>query len=151
MDGERRQVRSPDGVDIGLLSAGSGPPLPLVHGGVGQIERWAPVWDALAARWRVTAMDRRGRGSSGDGSGYAIADEFEDVAAVARSLAEESGQPVDVFAHSFGATCVIGAAGAGTRSDGPYRTSRRRCRPCPPNSSTVSPGWWTGAGPAWRW
>ena len=30
-------------VRIGVLSAGEGPPLLLVHGGVGQIERWDPV------------------------------------------------------------------------------------------------------------
>jgi pimeloyl-ACP methyl ester carboxylesterase len=131
MDGIRHHVRSPDDVDIGLLSAGSGPPLLLVHGGVGQIERWAPVWDLLAARWRVTAMDRRGRGSSGDGPRYALDDEFGDVAAVARSLAEESGRPVDVFAHSFGATCTIGAAGAGA----PFR---RAVLYEPPAMQTVS-------------
>ena len=68
MEGVRHTVSGPDGVVLGLLTAGSGPPLLLVHGGVGQIERWEPMWDLLAARWRVTAMDRRGRGSSGGGS-----------------------------------------------------------------------------------
>ena len=29
-----------------LLAAGEGPPLLLVHGGVGQFERWAPVWNS---------------------------------------------------------------------------------------------------------
>jgi len=131
MDGVRHHVQSPDGVDIGLLTAGSGPPLLLVHGGVGQIERWEPVWDSLAARWEVTAMDRRGRGSSGDGSGYAIADEFGDLAAVARFLAEAAGRPVDVFGHSFGATCAIGASGAGA----PFR---RAVLYEPPAMQTVS-------------
>ncbi len=55
-------------------------------------------------------MDRRARGTSGDGAGYAIEDECGDVAAVVRALAESSGRPVDVFAHSYGATCTLGAA-----------------------------------------
>ena len=110
MDGTRRQVAGADGVPIGLLTAGTGPPLLLVHGGAGQIERWAPVWDLLTDHRRVTAMDRRGRGSSGDGAGYAIDDEYGDVAAVVGALADESGRPVDVVAHSYGATCTLGAA-----------------------------------------
>ena len=83
MNGVRRSVVGAEGVRIGVLSAGEGPPLLLVHGGVGQIERWDPVWDLLTPRWTVTAMDRRGRGSSGDGVGYHIEDEFGDVGAVA--------------------------------------------------------------------
>jgi pimeloyl-ACP methyl ester carboxylesterase len=110
MDGMRHEVEGADGVPIGLLTAGEGPPLLLVHGGVGQIERWAPLWDLLTDHRRVTAMDRRGRGSSGDGVGYTIEAEYGDVAAVVRSLAEASGCPVDVFAHSYGATCALGAA-----------------------------------------
>ena len=110
MDGMRHEVSGSDDVPIGLLTAGEGPPLLLVHGGVGQIERWAPLWDVLSDHRRVTAMDRRGRGSSGDGAGYAIEDEYGDVAAVVRTLAEMSGGPVDVFGHSYGATCTLGAA-----------------------------------------
>ena len=110
MDGTRHEVAGADGVSIGLLTAGEGPPLLLVHGGVGQIERWAPLWGLLTDHRRVTAMDRRGRGTSGDRVGYAIEDEYGDVAAVVEALAEESGVPVDVFAHSYGATCTLGAA-----------------------------------------
>ena len=111
MDGIRHVVPGADGVDIGLLSAGSGPPLLLVHGGAGQIERWQPMWDHLSRRWRVTAMDRRGRGSSGDGRDYSIDAEYGDVAAVAGALSQETGGPIDVFGHSYGATCALGATG----------------------------------------
>jgi pimeloyl-ACP methyl ester carboxylesterase len=97
-------------VEMGLLSTGVGPPLLLVHGGAGQIERWLPLWDRLSVRRHVTAMDRRGRGSSGDGLEYSIEDEYQDVAAVAESLAKEAGRPICVFAHSYGATCTLGAA-----------------------------------------
>ncbi len=113
MDGQRHSVTGADGVSIGLLTAGTGPALLLVHGGMGRIERWEPMWGPLTSRWRVTAMDRRGRGSSGDAEPYAISQEYGDVAAVAASLAAGQGGPVDVFAHSYGATCTLGAAADG--------------------------------------
>jgi pimeloyl-ACP methyl ester carboxylesterase len=110
MRGSRWAVRSAEGVVLGLLQAGAGAPLLLVHGGFGQIERWAPVWDGLAAYYRVTAMDRRGRGSSGDGGSYDLGSEFDDVTTVVQTLQQEAGAPVNVFAHSFGATVALGAA-----------------------------------------
>lgn len=109
MDGYRHSVTSADGTRIGLLTAGQGPPLLLVHGGMGCIASWQSLWDGLTGRWRVTAMDRRGRGSSGDTAPYDVSREFEDVAAVAASL----GGAADVFGHSFGATVALGAAAQG--------------------------------------
>jgi pimeloyl-ACP methyl ester carboxylesterase len=109
MDGHRHAVTSADGTEIGLLTAGDGPPLLLVHGGMGCIESWQPLWEPLTSRWRVTAMDRRGRGSSGDNQPYRLSREFEDVTAVAASL---EGR-VDVFGHSYGAVCALGAASQG--------------------------------------
>lgn len=109
MEGTRHSVTSADGVRIGLLTAGSGPALLLVHGGMGTISSWQRVWGALAAHRRVTAMDRRGRGSSGDADTYELSSEYADVAAVAAALASDQGGPVDVIGHSIGATCVLGA------------------------------------------
>jgi pimeloyl-ACP methyl ester carboxylesterase len=85
----------------------------LVHGGMGTINSWQRVWGALTARRRVTAMDRRGRGSSGDADTYALSSEYADVVAVAVAMASEQGGPVDVVGHSIGATCVLGAAAGG--------------------------------------
>jgi pimeloyl-ACP methyl ester carboxylesterase len=113
VEGTRHTVTSADGVRIGLLTAGSGPGLLLVHGGMGTIERWRRVWGALARQRRVTAMDRRGRGSSSDAASYELSSEYADVAAVAAALAAEQGGPLDVVGHSIGATCVLGAAAAG--------------------------------------
>jgi pimeloyl-ACP methyl ester carboxylesterase len=110
VDGRRYSVAGAGGVKIGLLTEGSGQDLLLVHGGAGQIESWEPMWSALTARWRVTAMDRRGRGSSGDAEPYTLGSEFGDVAAVAAHLAERAGGAVDVFGHSYGALCALGAA-----------------------------------------
>jgi pimeloyl-ACP methyl ester carboxylesterase len=59
MDGTRHSVAGADGVRIGLLTEGAGPALLLVHGAMGSIERWEPVWRALTARRRVTARPPR--------------------------------------------------------------------------------------------
>jgi pimeloyl-ACP methyl ester carboxylesterase len=111
VDGSRHEVVSADGTRIGLLTAGAGPPLLLVHGGMGCIESWQSMWSMLTSHCRVTAMDRRGRGSSGDTGPYELRREFEDVAAVAAAMAGDG--PVDVFGHSYGATCALGAATLG--------------------------------------
>jgi pimeloyl-ACP methyl ester carboxylesterase len=58
----------------------------------------------------VHAMDRRGRGASGDGPEYALEREFENVAAVVDAVAEASGSAVDVYGHSHGGVCAFGAA-----------------------------------------
>jgi pimeloyl-ACP methyl ester carboxylesterase len=58
----------------------------------------------------VYAMDRRGRGDSGDAEGYSIEREFEDVAAVVDAVAEQTGEPITVFGHSYGAVCALEAA-----------------------------------------
>jgi hypothetical protein len=54
----------------------------LVHGTGGFSTRWKPILPTLEKYFTVYAVDRRGRGESGDGSNYAIEREFDDVAAV---------------------------------------------------------------------
>ena len=134
MDGERGLVRSADGTPIGLMSAGTGPPLLLVHGGLSGMLRWAPLWPLLTPRFAVTAMDRRGRGSSGDAEDYSLDREFDDVGAVLEALAARGGGPVDVLGHSFGAVCVLGAAGRGA-------PVRRMVLYEPPGPPTVPADW----------
>jgi pimeloyl-ACP methyl ester carboxylesterase len=41
---QRSSVTGPDGVEIGLVTEGSGPPLLLVHGGMVGTACWRPVW-----------------------------------------------------------------------------------------------------------
>jgi pimeloyl-ACP methyl ester carboxylesterase len=101
---------SRDGTEIGWWTSGEGPPLVLVHGAVADHRRWRPLLPYLEPHATVHALDRRGRGASGDASGYDLAREFEDVAAVVDAVAGSSGSAVDLYGHSFGGLCAFGAA-----------------------------------------
>jgi pimeloyl-ACP methyl ester carboxylesterase len=82
----------------------------LVHGAPADHTRWRPLLPYLESHATVHAMDRRGRGASGDAPDYHLAREFEDVAAVVDAVAEASGSAVDVYGHSFGGLCAFGGA-----------------------------------------
>ena len=99
-------VTSVDGTPIAYLRRGEGPPIVLVHGTAADHSRWAPVLPACEQRFTVYAIDRRGRGGSGDSDDYAIEREFEDVAVVVDSL----GESVNLLGHSYGALCALEAA-----------------------------------------
>jgi pimeloyl-ACP methyl ester carboxylesterase len=109
-EGPARIVASPDGTPIAIFSAGAGPPLVLVHGATADHTTWRTSGPLLAARHTTHAVDRRGRGASGDAADYAIEREFEDLVAVVGALAAESGGPVDVVGHSYGGRIGLGAA-----------------------------------------
>ena len=104
------RVESRDGTEIAVWTSGHGPPLVLVHGAVADHTRWRPVLPHLEPHVSVHAMDRRGRGASGDAPGYAIEREFEDVAAVVDAVADASGFAADLYGHSFGGLCAFGGA-----------------------------------------
>ncbi len=106
---------SRDGTWIAWFTSGDGPPLLLIHGSAGDHSRWDTLRPHLEPHFTVHAMDRRGRGASGDGPEYAIEREHEDVAAVIDAIAEEHGQPVDVYAHSHGGYAAFGAPPLATR------------------------------------
>lgn len=99
-------ILSTDCTKIVYQKTGEGTPLIMVHGTNGSYAHWNLCLSQLNQHFTVYAMERRGRGQSGDTSDYSIEREFEDVAALANSI----GGPVDVFGHSFGAACVLGAA-----------------------------------------
>ena len=101
---------SRDGTAIGYATSGEGPPLVLVHGGLGDHTRWSELVPYLEPHRTVHAMDRRGRGLSGDGPDYCPEREFEDIAAVVDAVAEDAGSDVDVYGVSNGATFALGAA-----------------------------------------
>lgn len=61
----------------------------LVHGdATGSHLDWRPDVSKLAEHFTIYAMDRRGRGESGDSTDYMIEREFEDVAAEIDSIDE---------------------------------------------------------------
>src|SRR5208282_1202279 len=91
------KVISKDGTPIAYQRSGTGAPLVLIHGTSGSHMRWKPVLPALETQFRVYAVDRRGRGESGDALAYAMQREFEDVAAVVDSI----GDGVHLLGHSF--------------------------------------------------
>jgi pimeloyl-ACP methyl ester carboxylesterase len=98
-------VVSRDGTEIAAWRSGSGPPLVLVHGGTTDHTNWDGVVSELGRHFTVYAMDRRGRGGSGDAPTYAVEREFEDVATIVDRL----GGPVHLMGHSYGALCALEA------------------------------------------
>ena len=99
-------VRSGDGTRIAYWSSGEGEPLVLVHGVTSDHTTFRFVTPLLVEHFTLVAVDRRGRGESGDAAEYALERELDDLARVVDSL----DGPVDVFGHSFGATVALAAA-----------------------------------------
>ena len=104
-----RTTVSRDGTQIMYWQTGESDPLLLVHGATSDHTRWDPLLPLLTPHVTVCAMDRRGRDASGDAPRHSIARESEDVAAVVDAIALQSGSPVDVFGHSYGALCSLEA------------------------------------------
>ncbi|MEX2225745.1 MAG: alpha/beta hydrolase [Dehalococcoidia bacterium] len=99
-------VTSADGTRIAFERSGDGPPLVLVHGSINDRRAWSLAVPAFAEHFSVYAMDRRGRGESGEPGEHQFACQIEDVAAVIGA----AGAPVDLVGHSYGAHCALGAA-----------------------------------------
>lgn len=99
-------IASKDGTAIAYARSGNGPPLVLVHGTTADHTRWRPLLARLDAHFSVCAVDRRGRGGSGDHPSYAIEREFEDIAAVVDAI----GEPAFLLGHSYGAVCALEAS-----------------------------------------
>lgn len=97
-----RFVESADGTSIAVQVSGRGRPLVLVHGTSSEHSTWRLVRPLLDERVTTYAVERRGRGASGDAPGHSLALERADVAAVVHSAAQTHGQPVDLLGHSFG-------------------------------------------------
>jgi pimeloyl-ACP methyl ester carboxylesterase len=95
------------GVELAYAEQGTGPPVLLVHGIAADALALAPVTEALAARARVIAHDRRGYGGSGAPEPYTgttVMEQAEDAAAL---LGRLDARDVVVAGEGFGALVAL--------------------------------------------
>jgi len=104
------RVRSADGTEIAVFVSGRGRPLVVVPGTTSDHTTWRLALPYLEGHVAVHAVDRRGRGESGDDPDYSIAKEYVDVASVVDAAAAAAGSPVDLLGHSYGGNVAFGAA-----------------------------------------
>jgi pimeloyl-ACP methyl ester carboxylesterase len=126
-------VRSADGTPIAVARDGAGPPLVLVHGALSDRTAWSPLRPHLAPHFTLYAMDRRGRGDSGDTGPYAPERELEDLEAVIAAV----GEPVRLCGHSAGGFLALTLAERG-RSALPLGTASREAPRLAPLVSPIS-------------
>jgi pimeloyl-ACP methyl ester carboxylesterase len=101
------KITSADGTQLAFYRRGRGSPLVIVHGtGAANPTAWTGVLPVLEEQFTLYAMDRRGRGESGDSSTYTLERELEDIVALIDSI----GEPVDLMGHSFGGLCALESA-----------------------------------------
>ena len=103
----RREVVAADGTHIPVWLSGQGRPLLMVHGAIANHEAWEPVRPHLerSGEVQVATMDRR-TNLEDPFQPLDLETEFLDIATVAQELGDE----VDLFGHSSGALCAMGAA-----------------------------------------
>ena len=96
-------VLSKDGTRIGYLSMGEGPAVIVVPGVLSMADDYVAFGQALAERFAVDIIERRGRGESGpQGEDYTIDKECEDVLAVR----EATGASL-LVGHSYGGLVAL--------------------------------------------
>lgn len=103
-------IISANGTAIAHERSGHGPPLVLLHGTGRDRSYWARSLPGLARQATVHAIDRRGRGGSGDTDHYALEREVEDVLAVLDAI----GEPAHLLGHSYGGIVALEAASRAT-------------------------------------
>ena len=100
-------TRSTDGTPLAYWRTGDGPSLLLVHGALADHDTaWRDVMDELSRQFTVVAMDRRGRGGSGEPQPHSVEQGYDDIVAVIDAV----GGDVSLVAHSYGANLALGAA-----------------------------------------
>ena len=90
---------SADGTAIWYETVGEGADIVLVHGITDSHGTWGPIIADLASDHRVTVLDLRGHGQSGDAADYGALGMANDVAAVVAAAGVE--RPL-VIGHSLG-------------------------------------------------
>ena len=98
---------SADGTKIAGRVIGQGPPLVLVHGGIGDGEfAWTELLPHLTDRFTCYLPSTRGRGLSGDHPDHSLLRLQEDIDAFVESI----GEPVCMMGWSGGGPLVLGTA-----------------------------------------
>jgi esterase len=92
---------------LAVTEAGSGPPAVLLHGLLGAGQNFGAIQKALAARWRVLALDLRNHGSSPHAPGMTYAEMAADVAETLRGA---GAWPASVIGHSMGGKVAMALA-----------------------------------------
>jgi pimeloyl-ACP methyl ester carboxylesterase len=104
--GNSHIVLSMDGTTVSYLSVGDGPAVIVLPGVLSMASDYAAFARALAERFTVHTIERRGRGRSGpQGDDYSIVKECEDVLAVQR----ETGACF-LIGHSYGGLIALEVA-----------------------------------------
>lgn len=96
-----------NGVHLEVRSAGTGPPLILLHGFTGRGAVWSPHLRQLRRGHRTIVVDLLGHGRSdapADPARYAVECQADDVAAI---LARLAATPADVIGYSMGARIAL--------------------------------------------
>jgi pimeloyl-ACP methyl ester carboxylesterase len=94
-----------NGVNYYYQLRGSGEPLLLLHGGLGQIEMFGPVLTLLEEKRRVIAVDLHGHGRTSLGNRpISHVDMGNDLAVILRELGYDQ---VDVFGYSMGGAVAL--------------------------------------------
>ena len=106
--GTRGGFATVDGIRLRYVQAGQGRDVLLIHGSPGSLEDWDPVFDRLAARFRVTAFDRPGHGySEGSRRPHTVTGN----ARISLGLIHALGlRDVLVVGHSYGGATALGMA-----------------------------------------
>lgn len=101
-----------NGAEFAYLDLGSGTPVVLVHGALGDCRDWTAQCAPLAAHFRVIAYSRRyhyPNPSAGDGSDYTLERNAADLVAIIRAL---HLPPVHLVGHSYGGSVAAMTAAA---------------------------------------
>jgi pimeloyl-ACP methyl ester carboxylesterase len=102
----RTHVTSADGTTIAVTVTGQGRPLVVSPGALNTAQDWQPLANVLAPHMTTHAVDRRGRGASGDSPAFSIEREQDDIAAVL----ELAGPDAILLGHSYGGLVTLGLA-----------------------------------------
>jgi esterase len=89
---------------LNFLEAGQGAPLVLLHGLFGSARNWGAVQKALAAKYRVVALDLRNHGASPHAPGMSYAAQAADIAETLAALGIERAV---VLGHSMGGKAAM--------------------------------------------